>query len=66
MSWYRAYFLNDRRRIADVEEFRSNSDAQAVEQAEALTASRRDAFGFELWQGARPIVLYPQPQVEVA
>lgn len=63
MSWYRAYFLNDRRRIADVEEFRSGSDAQAVERAQALTLGRRDAIGFELWQEARPIILYPQSQV---
>ncbi|HLI22988.1 MAG TPA: hypothetical protein VKV32_17830 [Stellaceae bacterium] len=60
MSWYRAYFLNDHRRIVDVEEFRSFSDAQALKEASALLEKRGNFPAFELWQGARPISLYPQ------
>jgi hypothetical protein len=60
MSWYRAYFLNANRRISDVEEFASTSDAQALDHAQALLTDRGHFMGVELWQGARPIYLYPQ------
>jgi hypothetical protein len=60
MAWYRAYFLNDSRRISDVEEFRSVSDDEALGQAQSLLTRRGNFMGFELWQGARPIWLYPQ------
>ena len=64
MSWYRAYFLNDNRRISDVEEFRSPSDEQALIQAQSLLSARGIFLAFELWQDARPILLYPhQPQI---
>lgn len=66
MSWYRTYFLNDRRRIVDVEEFSSSSDAQALEAASALLRQRGNFPAFELWQGARPIFLYPQGQAVAA
>lgn len=60
MSWYRAYFLNANRRISDVAEFASASDAQALDQAQALLTDRAHFAGVELWQGARPIFLGPQ------
>lgn len=60
MNWYRAYFLNANRRISDVEEFASASDTQALDRAQALLSDRRHFKGVELWQGARPIYLYPQ------
>lgn len=66
MSWYRAYFLNDRRSIVDVEEFRSASDALALEAAWALLRRRGNFPAFELWQEARPISLYPQGQAIAA
>ncbi len=62
MSWYRVYFLNDRRRIVDVNEIRSESDERALAQARALITSRGNFSAFELWQEARPIFLYPQHQ----
>jgi hypothetical protein len=63
MAWYRAYFLNRSRRISDVEEFRSASDDQALDEAQCLLTRRANFMGFELWQEARPIVLYPQSQL---
>lgn len=60
MSWYRAYFLNNARRISDVEEFASGSDQQALDRAQELLADRRHFAGVEVWQGARPIALAPQ------
>ena len=60
MSWYRAYFLDAKRRIADVEEFASASDAQALERAQTLLIERRHFMGVELWQGGRPIYLCPK------
>ena len=60
MSWYRAYFLNANRRISDVEEFASASDAQALDRAQALLTDRSHFAGVELWQGARPIYLNAQ------
>lgn len=57
MSWYRAYFLNANRRISDVAEFASASDAQALDRAQALLSDRGHFAGVELWQGARPIHL---------
>ncbi len=60
MAWYRVYFLNNKRRISDVEEFASASDEQALDRAQELLNDRRYFMGVELWQGARPIYLYPQ------
>lgn len=60
MSWYRAYFLNANRRIADVEEFASASDAQALDRAQTLLTGRSRFMGVELWQGVRPIYLCPK------
>ncbi len=60
MSWYRAYFLNNNRRISDVEEFASGSDQLALDRAQELLADRRHFAGVEVWQGARPIYLNPQ------
>lgn len=60
MSWYRAYFLNANRRISDVEEFASASDAQALDRAQTLLTGRAHFAGVELWQGARPVYLDPQ------
>jgi hypothetical protein len=57
MSWYRVYFLNANRRISDVEEFASASDALALDRAQALLTDRGHFAGVELWQGARPIYL---------
>lgn len=59
MAWYRAYLLNDRRRIVDVEEFRSESDESALDAARAVLKRRGNFPAFELWQEARPISLYP-------
>jgi hypothetical protein len=61
MSWYRAYFLNDSRRISDVAEFASASDDSALDQARALLTGRSRFIGFELWQESRPVLLHPQP-----
>ena len=63
MAWYRAYFLNNSRRISDVEEFRSASDEQALQQAQSLLSARGIFTAFELWQEARPIFLYPKEQI---
>jgi hypothetical protein len=63
MAWYRAYFLNGSRRISDVEEFPSPSDDQALGEAQSRLAHRGSFMGVELWQGARPVFLYPQHQV---
>lgn len=60
MAWYRAYLLNDSRRIVDVEEFRSESDASALDAAWAVLKRRGNFPAFELWQEARPISLYPR------
>ncbi len=60
MAWYRAYFLNGKRHISDVEEFKSGSDELAMVQARDLLAQRREHFAFELWQEARPVYLDPQ------
>jgi hypothetical protein len=60
MAWYRAYFLNGNRHISDVEEFKSGSDEQALEQARDLLAARHEHYAVELWQEARPVYLYPQ------
>lgn len=63
MAWYRAYFLNNSRRISDVAEFRCASDEQALEQAQSMLSARRIFMAFELWQDARPILLYPKHQL---
>jgi hypothetical protein len=60
MSWYRAYFLNAKRRISDVAEFVSASDAQALDRAQALLTDRGHFTAVEVWQGARAVSLYPQ------
>jgi hypothetical protein len=60
MAWYRAYFLNNSRRISDVEEFACASDEQALDRAQELLTRRGRFRGVELWQGARPILLQPQ------
>jgi hypothetical protein len=61
MAWYRAYFLNSNRRISDVEEFKSDSDDQALAKAHDLLANHRKTFmAVELWQEARPVSLYAQ------
>jgi hypothetical protein len=60
MAWYRAYFLNNNRHISDVAEFQSTSDEQAMIDAHALLAKRAYHVAVELWQEARPILLYPQ------
>jgi hypothetical protein len=66
MAWYRAYFLNDCRRIVDVEEFRSASDELALGRAHDLLALRGRFRAFELWQEARPVLLYPQSRPAAA
>jgi hypothetical protein len=63
MAWYRAYFLNNTRRITDVEEFRSPSDEQALKQANLLLCARGIFMAFELWQEARPVFLYPAQEL---
>ena len=57
MAWYRAYFLNGRRRISDVHEFRSESDEQALVEARAMLTKRERFLGIELWQEERPVFL---------
>lgn len=60
MAWYRAYFLNDKRSISDVEEFKSESDEQALARARVMLAARASFVAVEIWQEARPVSLYPQ------
>jgi hypothetical protein len=62
MAWYRAYFLNQKRRISDVEEFKSGSDDEAMTHAHTMLATRAAFIAVELWQEARPVFLYPQHQ----
>ena len=60
MAWYRAYFLNSKRRISDVEEFKGDSDIDALAQANEMLTTRKGFVAIELWQEARPVLLYPQ------
>lgn len=60
MAWYRAYFLNNDRRISDVAEFQSTSDEQATIDAHQLLAKRVRHIAVEIWQEARPIFLSPR------
>ncbi|HEV8015353.1 MAG TPA: hypothetical protein VGP48_07450 [Stellaceae bacterium] len=57
MAWYRAYFINRKRRICDVQEFRSDSDEQALTEAHDMLAQRAHLVAVELWQEARPVFL---------
>jgi len=57
MPSYRAYFLNERYRIADSEDFDESSDGVALARAKLLLGSRHGFKDFELWQDCRAIRL---------
>ena len=60
MNWYRAYFLSKERRICEAVEYVSATDAAAVEHGRGLLSTRPEFAGIEIWQGTRPLLLYPQ------
>ncbi|HEX3970350.1 MAG TPA: hypothetical protein VHX19_03450 [Stellaceae bacterium] len=60
MNWYRAYFVSKERRICEVVEYVSPSDAAALDHGRGLLTTRPEFAGIEIWQGARPLLLYPQ------
>ena len=51
MAGYRLYFLDDNGRIRDAAEFKCDSDAEALSQADA----RCDGRAMELWSGTRVV-----------
>jgi hypothetical protein len=62
MNWYRAYFVSKERRICEVVEYVSGSDDAALNHGRGLLTTRPEFAGIEIWQGARPLLLYPQDQ----
>ena len=60
MNWYRAYFVSKERRICEVVEYASSSDDAALDHGRGLLTTRPEFAGIEIWQGARPLLLYPQ------
>jgi len=62
MNWYRAYFVSKERRICEVVEYMSASDDEALGHGRGLLTTRPEFAGIEIWQGARPLLLYPQNQ----
>jgi hypothetical protein len=59
------YFLHDGR-IAGVEALPAGlSDEDAVARAQILSSKRKGPFdGYELWDGARLVIRYPDPRAE--
>lgn len=62
MNWYRAYFVSKERRICEVVEYVSASDETALHHGRHLLTTRPEFAGIEIWQGPRPLLLYPQGQ----
>lgn len=62
MNWYRAFFVSKERRICEVVEYLSASDDEALDHGRSLLTTRPEFAGVEIWQGARPLLLYPQNQ----
>jgi hypothetical protein len=62
MNWYRAYFVSKERRICEVTEYLGASDDEALHHGRTLLTARPEFAGIEIWQGARPVLLYPQDQ----
>jgi len=62
MDWYRAYFVSKERRICEVVEYVSASDDAALAHGRGLLTARPEFAGIEIWQGTRPLLLYPQSQ----
>jgi hypothetical protein len=60
MNWYRAYFVSRERRICEVVEYISACDNAALDHGRGLLSTRPEFAGIEIWQGARPVLLYPQ------
>jgi hypothetical protein len=59
MNWYRAYFVSKERRICEVVEYVSPCDDAALDHGRDLLTTRPEFAGIEVWQGARPLLLYP-------
>ncbi len=59
MDWYRAFFVSKQRRICEVVEYLSASDDAALDHGRGLLTARPEFAGIEIWQGARPLLLYP-------
>jgi hypothetical protein len=55
MSWYKVYFLDERDKIASVENLECESDAIAMGLARQASAGRPNFPGYELWQADRRI-----------
>ena len=60
MNWYRAFFVSKERHICEVVEYLSASDEAALQHGRNLLTARPEFAGIEIWQGARPLLLYPQ------
>jgi hypothetical protein len=60
MNWYRAYFVSKDRRICEAVEYVCACDDSAVDHGRGLLTERPEFAGIEIWQGARPLLLYPQ------
>jgi hypothetical protein len=51
---YRCYFFTPDRKVSGFQDFRADSDAEAIATAKAL-AIQQNAPPFELWQGMRHV-----------
>ena len=60
MNWYRAFFVSKERHICEVVEYLSASDDAALHHGRDVLTGRPEFAGIEIWQGARPLLLYPQ------
>jgi hypothetical protein len=53
MGWYKVYFLDEKDKIASVDNIECADDAAARKLAQAALADRPHYPAFELWQGQR-------------